>query len=155
MSKGSTASNVLRRGAVAGVAGTVVMTAFQQFVEMPITGRSDSYAPADFAEKVFRLAPGTPAARRRLNNATHLALGTMWGAAYALAARAGLGGPRAVAVVFATVYAGDVLLNTALGLYRPQDWSGEDWAVDVIDKLVQAASTGAIFERFLDPARPS
>jgi len=79
----------------------------------------------------------------------------MWGAAYALAARAGLGGPRAVAAVFVTVYAGDVLLNTALGLYRPQDWSGEDWAVDVIDKLVQAASTGAIFERFLDPARPS
>jgi len=57
--------------------------------------------------------------------------------------------------VFVTVYAGDVLLNTALGLYRPQGWSGEDWAVDVIDELVQAASTGAIFERFLDPARPS
>ncbi len=96
MSKGSTAANMPGRGAVAGVAGvagTVVMTAFQKVVEMPITGRSDSYAPADFAEKVFRLAPETPAARRRLNNATHLALGTMWGAAYALAARAGLGGP--------------------------------------------------------------
>jgi len=124
MSEGSTASNGLGRGAVAGVAGTVVMTAFQKFVEMPITGRSDSYAPAEFAEKVFRLTPGTPAARRRLNNATHLSLGTMWGAAYALAARAGLRGPRAVAAVFVTVYAGDVLLNTALGLYRPQDWSG-------------------------------
>ena len=67
----------------------------------------------------------------------------------------GAPGPRAVAAVFVTVYTGDVLLNTALGLYRPQDWSGQDWAVDVIDKLVQAASTGAIFERFLDPARPS
>jgi len=77
-SEGSTAANVLGRGAVAGVAGTVVMTAFQKFGEMPITGRSDSYAPADFVEKVFRLAPGTRAARRRLNNATHLALGTMW-----------------------------------------------------------------------------
>jgi len=60
MSEGSTAATVLGRGAVAGVAGTVVMTAFQKFVEMPITGRSDSYAPADFAEKVFRLTPGTP-----------------------------------------------------------------------------------------------
>ncbi len=155
MSEAPTATNVLGRGVVAGVAGTVVMTAFQKFVEMPITGREDSYAPAEFTEKVFGLAPETPAARWRLNNATHLALGTMWGAAYAVAARAGLRGPRAVAAVFVTVYAGDVLLNTALGLYRPQDWSGEDWAVDVIDKLVQAASTGAIFERFLDPARPS
>ncbi len=155
MREAPTATNVLGRGVVAGVAGTVVMTAFQKFVEMPITGREDSYAPAEFTEKVFGLAPETPATRWRLNNATHLALGTMWGAAYAVAARAGLRGPRAVAAVFVTVYAGDVLLNTALGLYRPQDWSGEDWAVDVIDKLVQAASTGAIFERFLDPARPS
>ena len=57
--------------------------------------------------------------------------------------------------MFITVYAADVLLNTALGLYRPQGWSGGDWAVDVIDKLVQGASTGAIFERFLDAARPS
>jgi len=155
VSEASTVTNLLGRGAVAGVAGTVVMTAFQKFVEMPITGRSDSYAPAQLAEKVFRLHPGTPASRRRLNNATHLALGAMWGVAYALAARAGLGGPRAVAAVFVTVYAGDVLLNTALGLYRLQEWSGQDWAVDVIDKLVQGASTGALFERFLGPARPS
>jgi len=33
MSQGSTASTVLGRGAVAGVAGTVVMTAFQNFVD--------------------------------------------------------------------------------------------------------------------------
>ena len=64
MSEASTATNLLGRGAAAGVAGTVVMTAFQKVVEMPITGRSDSYAPADFAEKVFRLTPGTPTARR-------------------------------------------------------------------------------------------
>jgi len=98
MRNGSTAANMLGRGAVAGVAGTVVMTAFQKFVEMPVTGRLDSCAPADFAEKVFRLAPGTPAARWRLNNATHLALGTMWGAAYAFAARAGLSTTAALRV---------------------------------------------------------
>jgi len=34
MSEGSTATHMLGRGAVAGVAGTVVMTAFQKFVEM-------------------------------------------------------------------------------------------------------------------------
>ncbi len=33
MSEGSTASTVLGRGAVAGVAGTVVMTAVQKFVD--------------------------------------------------------------------------------------------------------------------------
>ena len=149
-----TASSVLGRAVVAGVAGTAVMTAFQKLVEMPITGRPDSYAPAAFAEKVLRLRAGDRVARRRLNNTTHFALGTMWGAAYGVAARRGLRGRRAVAVVFGTVYVGDVLLNTALGLYRPGEWSGQDWAVDVVDKLVQAAATSVVFDRLLDPARP-
>jgi len=41
-------------GAVAGLAGTVVMTAFQRLVEMPATGRKESYAPADLVMKLSR-----------------------------------------------------------------------------------------------------
>ncbi len=37
------------RGVLAGLAGTAVMTAFEKFVEMPLTGRGESYAPANFA----------------------------------------------------------------------------------------------------------
>ena len=37
--------------------GTVGMTAFQKLVEMPLTGRVDSYAPAALAEKVLRIQP--------------------------------------------------------------------------------------------------
>jgi hypothetical protein len=134
------------RGVLSGLAGTVVMTAFQRFVEMPITGREESYAPADFAQKVLPVHPTSAEGRKRLNQVTHLSLGAMWGAAYGVAAHAGLRGPRAVAVVFAAVYTGDVLLNTALGLYRPTSWSGGQWAVDVIDKLVQAEATGVVFD---------
>jgi hypothetical protein len=75
----------------------------------------------------------------------------MWGSAYGLAAHAGLSGQKAVAAVFGTVYTGDVLLNTALGLYKPTTWSTQDWAVDIIDKLVQAQATGAIFDQVLAP----
>lgn len=107
----SSEPEILGRSVVAGVAGTVVMTVFQKLAEMPLTGRPDSYAPAELVEKAFRIHP-QGAARWRLNNATHLALGTMWGAAYGVAARAGLRGPRAVAVVFGTVYTGDIVLNT-------------------------------------------
>jgi len=131
------------------------MTAFQRLVEIPVTGRSDSFAPAEFAEKMVHIRPRNAATRRRLNNATHFALGTLWGAAYGVAARAGLRGPRAVAVVFGTVYTGDVVLNTALGLCRPEEWSRQDWTVDIVDKLVQAVATGVIFDQLLDPARPS
>jgi len=139
----------LGRGVLAGLAGTAVMTAFQKIVEMPLTGRRDSYAPADFAETILPIERPIGRGRTKLNYATHFALGTLWGSAYGVAARAGLRGPRAVGAVFAAVYSGDVLLNTALGLYRPSTWSPKDWAIDVVDKLVQAAATGVVYDRVL------
>jgi hypothetical protein len=142
-------------GILAGLAGTVVMTAFQELIEKPVTGRSDSYAPANFAEKVSGVHPTTKQGRKRLNWATHFALGGMWGSAYGVAAYAGLRGPQAIAAVFATVYTGDVLLNTELGLYEPSTWSGRDWTIDLTDKFVQAAATGVIFDQFLDPVKQS
>jgi len=144
-------AEVIGRGVLAGFAGTAVMTAFQKAVEMPLTGREDSYAPADFAQKVLPVQPSSPAGRKRLNYVTHFALGAMWGSAYGVAAHAGLRGPKAVAAVFGTVYSFDVGLNTALGLYRPASWSAQDIAIDVGEKLIQAAATGAVFDRWLDP----
>ncbi len=142
----------LGRGVLAGLAGTAVMTVFQRFVEMPLTKREDSYAPASFAEKVLPVQPTSLRGRRALNEGTHMALGTMWGAAYGVAASRGLRGQKAVNVVFGVVYTGDVLLNTALGLYRPREWTGKDWAIDLVDKYVQAQAVGAAFDRLLDPA---
>ncbi len=150
--KPSTAT-VLGRGVLAGLAGTAVMTAFQKLIEMPLTKRQDSYAPADFAETLLPVHPTTPAGRRRLNYTTHFALGGMWGTAYGIAAAKGLRGQKAANIVFAVVYTGDVLLNTALGLYRPGTWTAKDWAIDGVDKYVQAQATGAVFDRALAPAR--
>jgi len=143
----------ISRGIVAGVAGTAVMTAFQRLVEMPLTGRDDSYAPADFAERVLPSGLTGRLDRDRLNTVTHYSLGTLWGTAYGVAAAKGLRGQRAVNTVFATVFAGDVLLNTALGLYQPSTWTIKDWAIDILDKYVQAQATGLAFDRLLDPAR--
>lgn len=143
------------RGILAGLAGTVVMTAFQELVEMPLTGRDDSYAPAHFAQKVLPIRADSDEELEKLNWATHFGLGTMWGSAYGVAAHAGLNGPKAVAAVFGAVYAADVALNTALGLYKPTSWSVEDWAIDIVDKFVQAAATGAIFEQVVGPDHDS
>lgn len=136
-------------GVAAGVGGTAVMTVFQKVIEMPLTGREDSYAPAIFAEEVLHVHARSQRERTVLNYVVHFALGTMWGAAYGVTAHLGVRGPRAVATVFGVVYSGDVLLNTALGLYRPWEWSRRDWMIDVTDKLVQAGATGAVFERVL------
>lgn len=152
MSKRTPTSVFVGRGVVAGLAGTAVMTVFQLMVEMPVTGRAESDAPAKFAEKVLPMRRTRGRARRGLNYTAHFALGPLWGGAYGLTARAGLRGPRAVATVFATMYLGDLALNIALGLYHPSKWSARDIAVDVLDKLVQAGATGVVFDRFLDPA---
>lgn len=152
MSERPTLAASLGQGILSGLAGTVVMTAFQKLIEMPLTGRSDSYAPASFAERILPIHPKTAKGRWWLNYVTHFSLGIMWGAAMGVAGYAGLRGTKAVAAVFGTVYTGDVILNTALGLYKPWKWSRQDLVVDVVDKLVQAGATGAVFDRMV--ARP-
>ncbi|SBT65788.1 hypothetical protein GA0070622_2799 [Micromonospora sediminicola] len=135
------------RAVVSGLAGTVVMTAFQRLVEMPLTGRGDSFAPANLVERVLPVPETGERGRRGLNWVAHFALGGMWGAAFAAALAAGVRRQRAVHAVFAVVYVGDVVLNTALGLYQPRRWSAQDWAVDLVDKYVQAQATGLILGR--------
>ncbi len=144
---------MIGRGIVAGVTGTVVMTAFQRFIEMPVTKREESYAPADFAARVLPVNPTSKQGRQRLNRVAHFALGGIWGSAYGIAASRGLRGQKAVNTTYAIVYTGDVVLNTALGLYKPGQWTAKDWAIDLVDKYVQAQATGLIFDNALDPAR--
>ncbi len=146
----SLAANV-GRGALAGLAGSVVMTAFQRFVEMPITKREDSYGPAELAQKLPLVEASSEAGRKRLNYATHTALGAMWGAAYGVAAHNGLRGPRGAAVTFSAIYAQDLAMITALGLGKPWTWSPKEWTIDVVDKVVVIVATVAIFDRLLGP----
>jgi hypothetical protein len=95
--------------------------------------------------------PTTDAGRKRLNYATHFALGMTWGAAYGVAAYKGLRGPRAIAATFGSIYVQDVAMVTALGLDKPWTWSRQDAAVDVIDKFVNVVGTGLIFDNVLAP----
>ena len=51
------------------------------------------------------------------------------------------------------MYTGDLVLNTALGLYKPGQWTAKEWAIDLVDKYVQAQAAGLSFDNALDPAR--
>lgn len=137
------------RGALAGVAGTTAMTAFQRLVEMPLTGRRESMEPARLAERLLPLKRKRGAARRRRNYAVHFGIGLGWGAAHALlASRWDLHGPRGAATVFATLWPGDALGVAALGVHDwPWNWSARDAAVDLTDKFVLAQATGLAFDR--------
>lgn len=145
-------AEIVGRGVLAGITGTVVMADFQKLVETPVTGRQDSCIPVNFAERVTPVHANTGQGRTRLNRITHSTFGAMWGAAHGVAACAGLRGQRAVAAVFAIAPTGDGILGTAPGLYGPSAWSGKDLAVDVLDKFVHTEATGVIFDRFLAPA---
>jgi len=137
----------LARGMAAGVGGAAVMTAFQKLVEMPLTGREDSYAPADLAEKLLPLSEKRGSERDLRNYVTHFALGAGWGAARGLLGRAGLSGKPAVAAVFGVMYPGDIAIVAGLGIDRPSQWSARDWAIDTADKLVLAVAAGMAYER--------
>ncbi len=73
--------SALPRRVLAGMAGTVVMSAFWEMVEMPLTGRGASYAPARFASTVTRgravigvlKARSALPDRRNRNRAAHFA----------------------------------------------------------------------------------
>ena len=137
------------RGVLSGLAGTIVMTAFQKLIEMPLTGRSDSYEPANLVMRIMPMRRlKTPDAKKRLNYAAHFAVGAGWGAAHAVIARRGVRGQRAVATVFGTLWPGDVATTAALGLNPPPwRWSRRDLAIDISDKLVLAQATGALYDR--------
>ena len=121
------------------------MTAFQRWIEMPLTRREESFAPADLATKLLPLEPKDEDTRRRINLVAHYALGTGWGVARGVAGHAGLTGQAAALAVFAGMYPADVALATALGVYSPREWSALDIAVDVVDKLVQAEATSVAY----------
>ena len=143
----------LGRGAAAGLAGAVVMTGWQKLVEMPITGRGDSYEPANLLLRVLPIGAKRGKAKRRLNYAAHVGVGAGWGVAHAAIARRGLRGPRAVATVFALLWPGDVATTVGLGLNPPPwRWSSRDLAIDLVDKLVLASATGMVFDRLRSPA---
>lgn len=151
MSESDGIATTVGRGVAAGLLGTVVMTGFQRFVEMPLTGRDESDAPVALVEK---LTPARPKGTRRrvLNHVAHFGVGATWGAGHALLVRrTGLRGHRAVAAAFGAFWTGDVVANTALGLTRPWDWSAQDLVVDIVDKLVLAEASGLLFDR-LDPS---
>ncbi len=136
-------------GAAAGLAGTAVMTAFQRLVEMPVTGRSESYEPANMVHRLSGWKPRRRRDRRRLNYAAHFAVGAGWGAAHGtIATKTKLRGQAAVATVFAVLWPADVLGVAALGVHEPPwRWTRTETAVDFVDKLVLAQATGMIFDR--------
>lgn len=133
----------LGRGAIAGLAGTAVMTVSQR-LEMSLSGRPPSPVPGQVGVRLLRRKDE---AADTLSPIVHWAHGTTMGTVRALFGQAGLRGPAATAAFFALLWSGDVLLYKSLGVADwPWRWSMRELAPDVGHKALYAAVTGMVYD---------
>lgn len=149
-------SGVLRRGLVAGAAGTTAINAVT-FLDMALRGRPASQTPGrTVAAALDRLGVEIPGGRGESPNrgtalgalagiGVGLGLGVAGSAAHYLGLRAPkpLGGALLGGVAMA---AADVPA-TALGVTDPRTWSGADWASDAVPHLAYGVVTRSVLER--------
>ncbi len=138
-------AGAMGKGLVAGVAGTVLMT-LSSTIEMKLTGRAASSAPADAAAKVLGVEATGEAERARFSNVVHWAYGTTWGAVRGLVGVAGLNGPPAAAAHFAAVWGSGLVMLPALGVAPPvREWGAKALLTDACHHLVYAAGAGLAY----------
>ncbi|WP_435582451.1 hypothetical protein [Amycolatopsis thermoflava] len=128
-------------GAVAGLAGVLVMTAAEK-VEQRFTGRPDSHVPGRTLARLLGLPDGR---RRSVNLAMHFGQGALLGALRSVMATAGLRGPWASAMFWAVRLTNDQTLENATGVGAPPwTWPRRELVVDLAHKGVYAAGTGVV-----------
>ncbi len=133
------------RGLVAGMAGTALMT-LSSTIEMKLTGREASSAPADAAAKVLGVEPTGDTERARFSNVVHWAYGTSWGVLRGLLGAAGLTGPIAAGAHFAAVWGNELVMLPRLGVAPPVgEWGTKALATDAFHHLVYAVGTSLAF----------
>ena len=147
MSSTRTVPAAVVRGMLAGLAGTIAMTATQR-LEMSLTHRSPSSVPGQVGA---HLLPGRDASSAAdvdaLNGAVHWGHGVTMGAVRGLLDLAGRHGLPASALHFAAVWGGDAMLYRALGVAElPWRWSPAELATDLLHKGVYAAGTGLAYD---------
>lgn len=133
------------KGVVSGLVGTAVLTVAQR-IEMALSGREGSSAPAQVVEKVLDLEPKSERAEERLSSLSHWAYGTSWGAMRGLLAAAGLKGPTATLAHFGLVWGAALGMLPALGIAPPPtEWEKEQVLQDAGFHALYAVAAGLAY----------
>ncbi|HEU4657514.1 MAG TPA: hypothetical protein VFR97_08320 [Capillimicrobium sp.] len=149
----------LARGLAAGAAGTTALNVVT-YLDMTLRGRPASSVPdaavTTLAERAGVSLGEGDAAENRTSGAGALLgylAGLTAGAAYGLVAPVARSLPRPLAgVVFGLgVMAATDASNAALGVSDPREWSGIDWASDVIPHLAYGVVTVAVHDHLHAP----
>jgi hypothetical protein len=133
-------------GVAAGLAGTAAMTV-STMIEMRLTGRPASPAPARAASKILGVKPEGEKQEKRLNTLTHWAYGAGWGAFRGIVGCLGCPVLAASAAHLAAVWGTEQIVLPALELAPPvTQWGTRQVAVDALHHLVYAGATSATYE---------
>ncbi|MEU5962310.1 hypothetical protein ABZ777_13980 [Micromonospora parva] len=130
------------QGLVAGLTGALVMTAAEK-LEQRVTGRPDSYVPA----QVLARLTGLPEGRQpRWQNLTmHYGQGVLVGVLRSVMAQAGLRGVWASTMFTALRLSNDQILENATGVGAPPlTWPRPELLIDIVHKSVYAFATGVV-----------
>ncbi|WFE99983.1 hypothetical protein [Micromonospora sp. WMMD964] len=133
------------QGLAAGLAGAAVMTVAEK-VEQRVTGRPDSYVPAQVLARLAGLPESSGQQQPRWQNlAMHYGQGAVVGVLRSVMAQAGLRGVWASSVFTALRLANDQILENATGVGAPPlTWPRGELAIDVLHKSIYAFATGAV-----------
>jgi len=138
-------------GALAGLVGVAVMTAFEK-LEQSITGRPSSYVPARTLLRLLGRHVGDDEKPLAWNHAMHWGTGVALGALRGVWAVTELRGARAHLAHTVVRLATDQTLENATGVGAPPaTWPRQEELVDVVHKAIYAVTTGIVAEKLIAP----
>ena len=133
------------KGLIAGLAGTLVMT-LSQMIEMSITKRKPSTAPADAVERALHIKP-RPGNKKAFSNGVHYVYGTSWGVIRGLLSLVGLTGFTGTSAHLAAIWGTAITIEPKLNIAPPvTKWEPKDIAIDIFHHAVYAIVAGIVFD---------
>ena len=133
------------KGLIAGLAGTVAIT-ISQMIEMKITNRKPSNAPADAVEKALHIE-ATPGNKEDFSNEVHWIYGTSWGVMRGLLSLAGITGFAATTLHLASIWGTAATIQPQLDIAPPlSEWDPKDIAIDIFHHAVYAIVAGLVYD---------
>jgi hypothetical protein len=138
--------SAIGRGLIAGLAGTLAIT-ISQIIEMKITKRPPSFAPADAASKALSIEAATREEREKFSNEVHWTYGTIWGVPRGLLSLTGLKGWPATAIHFVAIFYTALTIEPDFEVSPPiSEWSKKAIAIDAFHHVVYAVAAGLVFD---------
>lgn len=136
----------LGKGIIAGLAGTVAIT-IAQLIEMKITGREGSDAPAKAVNKVLDVEATDKEHKEQFLQQVHLTYGTLWGIARGVFDLCGLKGIPATTAHMAALWGTELVMLPAIDVAPPvKEWGGKEIAKDGLFHSIYAVTAGVVYD---------